>query len=128
MNIPFRRVTTSPQTIEVSGDGVKLEGTLSFKQRNIVMLDGEINGKLSVPCDICAEQFDIILHDKVKLLLSDGIYQGSDDEYDVIEMNDIIDLDELLHSEIELIRSDYHTCKRCEDNEGVENAEKFIKE
>jgi hypothetical protein len=58
-----------------------------------------------------------MLHDKVQMLLSDGIYNGSDETYDVIEMNGMIDMGEVLHSEIELIRSDYHTCESCKQTD-----------
>ena len=116
MKIPFRRISQTPQAFEAESDAIALKGTLSLRQRDMVLLDGELIGKISVPCDVCAEQFDIMLHDNVQLLLSDGVYTGSDEAFDVIEMDDVIDLDELLHSEIELIRSDYHTCSQCEQN------------
>jgi uncharacterized metal-binding protein YceD (DUF177 family) len=117
MKIPFRRISQTPQAFEVESDAMTLKGVLSLIHRDMVLLDGELIGKLSVPCDVCAEQFDIIMHDKVQLLLCDGVYTGSEESIDVIEMNETIDLDELLHSEIELIRSDYHTCSRCEHND-----------
>ncbi len=115
MNIPFRRIRMTPQEFEVTQENVTFKGTLVFKRRDLVFMQAQLQGKVSVPCDICAEQFDIMLDDEVELLLSDGIYNGSDEQFDVIEMNDIIDIDELLSAEIELIRSDYHSCGNCKN-------------
>ena len=115
MNIPFRRIGKMAQEFEVTHENATLKGTLVFKQRDLVLMQAQLQGKVSVPCDICAEQFDIMLDDEVELLLSDGIYNGSDEQLDVIEMNDIINTDELLSAEIELIRSDYHSCENCKN-------------
>lgn len=122
MNIPFRRIGSTPQEFEVTNGAATLKGTLVFKQRNLVLMNAHLEGKVSVPCDICAEQFDIMLDDEVDLLLSDGIYNGSDETFDVIEMNDNIELDALLHSEIELVRNDYHSCENCIDKEAQNSA------
>jgi uncharacterized metal-binding protein YceD (DUF177 family) len=115
MNIPFRRIGKTPQEFDVSNEEVTLKGTLVMKQRDLVLMNAHLEGKVSVPCDICAEQFDIMLDDEVDLLLSDGVYSGSNEQYDVIEMNNTIDMDALLHSEIELVRNDYHSCDNCKE-------------
>jgi uncharacterized metal-binding protein YceD (DUF177 family) len=114
MNIPFRRITATPQPFEIGSEGVILKGTLESKGRDLVLMKAHLSGTLRLPCDICAEPFDTALDEEVELLLSDGVFEGSDDDFDVVEMhNGTIDMDELLHSEIELIRSDYHSCENC---------------
>jgi uncharacterized metal-binding protein YceD (DUF177 family) len=113
MNIPFRRITKIPQEFEISSEGVTLKGTLTFKGRNLVTMNAHLSGKLQLPCDICAEQFDMPVEEELDLLLSDGVYEGSEDNFDVVEMDGVIDMDEIIHSEIELIRSDYHSCNNC---------------
>jgi uncharacterized metal-binding protein YceD (DUF177 family) len=116
MNIPFRRIGATPQSFEVSKDGVALKGTLVSKRRGLVFLKAYLKGSLTLPCDICAEPFDTVLDEALELLLSDGVFEGSDDDIDVVEMHQgMIDLDEVLHSEIELIRSDYHSCPNCKN-------------
>jgi uncharacterized metal-binding protein YceD (DUF177 family) len=117
MNIPFRRIGKTPQEFEVTSGEVTLKGTLFQKEGGLVLMKAHIGGKLTLPCDICAEDFDTMLDDEVELLLSDGLYHGSHDDLDVVEMDGSIDLDELLHSEIELIRSDYHSCEACKNKE-----------
>lgn len=114
MKIPFRRITSLPQNFEVTEEGSALEGTMVQKERGLVFIDAHLNGRISVTCDRCAEEFDIMSDEKVELLVSDGLYNGTHDDYDVIEMPDEIDLDALIHSEIELVRSDYHVCEQCQ--------------
>ena len=114
MNIPFRRITQTPQEFEASSEGVTLKGTLALKRHDLVLMKAHLSGSLRLPCDICAEPFDTVLDEELELLLSDGVFEGSDGDYDVVEMEgSVIDTDELLHSEIELIRSDYHSCDNC---------------
>jgi len=113
MNIPFRHLGKIPQPFEISKDDIHLSGTLLRKEGDLFLMQAHMNGKLSVFCDICAEQFDIMLDDEINLLLSDGIYRGSVSELDVVEMNGSVDMDELLHSEIGLVKSDYHRCELC---------------
>ena len=113
MNIPFRRITKTPTEFEVESDGVTLKGTVVFKERNLALLQAELSGEIVLTCDICAEDFATMLNEKIELLVSDGIYKGFDETYDVVEIEDVLDLDALIHSEIELIRSDYHSCENC---------------
>ncbi len=53
-----------------------------------------------------------------RIFISDGIYEDTDNiEIDVIEsLDSVADLDEILESEIELIKSDYHNCDNCKDS------------
>ncbi len=113
MNIPFRRITKTPTAFETSAEGVTLKGNVVFKERNLALLQAELSGEIMLTCDICAEDFATMLNEKIELLVSDGVYKGFDETYDVIEIQDVLDLDELIHSEIELIRSDYHSCENC---------------
>lgn len=115
MNIPFRRITQTPQEVEVTSGGVTLKGTLAHKRHGLVIMNAHLSGELQLPCDICAEPFTEVLDEEIALLISDGVFEGSDDDFDVVEMDGSIDMDELLNSEIELIRSDYHSCPNCKN-------------
>lgn len=116
MKIPFRKIGSIAQEFNILDNTVTFKGTLQHYQRGLIMLEGHINGTLAVPCDICAENFDTILDEKLKILLSDGIYNGHDEDYDVVEsLNGTIDIDDLLSSELESIRSDYHSCPLCQN-------------
>ncbi|MEO1938885.1 MAG: hypothetical protein ABGW85_09675 [Sulfurimonas sp.] len=55
------------------------------------------------------------MDEEVEFFISDGIYEDdSSIELDVVESFDgIADVEELLNSEIELIKSDYQSCDNC---------------
>lgn len=115
MEIPFRHVGKTPQPFELKQGSVTLKGTLWHKEGDLFQMQATLQGKVTVTCDICAEQYDIMVDDDIELLLHDGIYHGSEEALDVVEMDERIDMDGLLHSETELIRSDYHRCDACTD-------------
>ncbi len=114
MKIPFRKIGKTPQEFEYSEDNAVIKGTLTQRQRDLVMLSGHISGTLQLTCDICAENFDTILDEELTVLISDGVFHGNDDQYDVVEFFDgSIDIEAFLTSELESIKSDYHSCPKC---------------
>ena len=117
MNIPFRRITKTPTEFDTSSEGVTLKGTVVFTERNLALLQAELSGEIMLTCDVCAEDFATMLNEKIELLISDGVYKGFNETYDVIEIDETLDFDELIHTEIELIRSDYHSCDNCKNKE-----------
>ena len=117
MNLPFRRITKTPTAFETDAQGVTLKGEVVFTERNLALLQASLSGEITLTCDICAEDFATMLNEKIELLVSDGVYKGFDDTYDVIEIQETLDLDALLESEIELIKSDYHSCEDCKKQE-----------
>ena len=118
MKIGFNKVGTQAIPFEISKDNLKFSGTLEKFSRSLIELEAKITGELSIPCDICAEEFINTLDESVKFHLSDGIFQDNDDhEYDIVEIKDsIIDLDEILDSEVELFKSSYFCCENCQKN------------
>ena len=117
MNIPFRRITQTPTEFNTSTEGVTLKGEVVFRERNLALLQAQLSGEVMLTCDICAEDFATMLNEKVELLVSAGVYKGFNDTYDVIEIQEKLDFDELIHSEIELFRNDYHSCENCKNQE-----------
>ncbi len=114
MKIPFRKIGTTPQAFTVTQGSAVLNGTLNAYKRNLIQLEGHLTGTMELECDRCAENYDTILDEKLSFLLSDGIFHGNDEDYDVIEvLDETIDLDEILNSELELQRCDYHHCPSC---------------
>lgn len=56
----------------------------------------------------------MVVNEELKLLLSDGVFKGDEDEFLVIEIeNSLIDFDEIIQSEVNSIKSDYLYCKDC---------------
>lgn len=123
MNIPFRTITAQSKEIvyQLKGDGfnVSLQGDMTKKSPHIVELDIHIKGSVEIQCDTCAESYDEEIDDKVTLLITDTQYKNgaSDNDeknYDIIEALDgIIDIDEIVNSEINIFKYDYHKCINC---------------
>ena len=84
----------------------------------LILLKGNLVGLLEKPCDICAEEFRLPVNEKVEFFISDGIYEDDGGvDLDVVESLDgVADVEELLNSEIELIKSDYHSCEICKNS------------
>lgn len=114
MKIAFKKLSTQPLHFEVNRDNAFFSGDLILKKSNLAQLNGTITGSISIPCDLCAEEVERSLNEEIAFFLSDGIYEGSDEEMDVVEIDhSMIDMEELLRSEIELIKSDYFCCQNC---------------
>ncbi|DAB37389.1 MAG: hypothetical protein A2023_00160 [Sulfuricurvum sp. GWF2_44_89] len=115
MKIAFRKLGSQPLHFEVNSDNALFSGDLTLKKSNLAQLNGTITGSISIPCDLCAEEVENSLNEEITFYLSDGLYEGNDEELDVVEIDkSMIDLEELLKSEIELIKSDYFCCENCE--------------
>ncbi len=56
----------------------------------------------------------LVVNEELKLVSSDGVFKGDEDEFLVIEIeNSLIDFDEIIQSEVNSIKSDYLYCKDC---------------
>ena len=114
MSVPFRKITQAPQDFELTKDELVFKGTLVWTGKTFIDMNFSLSGKLEVACDSCAEDFKIDVKEPIHLLLTNGVYDGDEVELDVVEIrNHEIDLDEILDSEIELIKSGYFYCDQC---------------
>jgi len=116
MKIALRKVTKTPLDFEVESNEITFKGYLEYHNGKLILLKANLTGLLCKDCDICAEEFNMPLDEKIEFFISDGIYHkdNNDMEFDVVEsLNGIVDIEELLASEIELIKSDYHSCENC---------------
>ena len=118
MKITLRKVTKAPLDFEVKSNEITFKGYLEYHGGKLILLKATLTGSLEKSCDICAEEFIMPVNEEVEFFISDGVYEDeSSIELDVVESFDgIVDVDELLNSEIELIKSDYHSCKNCKQN------------
>jgi len=115
LKVILRRVTKTPLDFEVKSDEITFKGYLEYHSGKLILLKATMTGLLPKSCDICAEDFILQVNEEVEFFISDGIFDNNDTvELDVIESFDgSADLDEILNSEIELIKSDYHSCPNC---------------
>jgi len=115
MKVMLRKVTSTPLDFVVESNAITFKGYLEYYKGKLILLKANIYGPLVTECDICADEFTMKLNENVEFFISDGIYEddGSID-LDIVESLDgNVDVDELLNSEIELIKSDYHSCENC---------------
>ena len=125
MKILLRKVTKTPLDFEIKSDKITFKGFLQYHLGKLVLLKANLSGLVDVDCDICAKKFELPLNEGIEFFISDGIYEDEEDSIlDVVESFDSqIDLDELLNSEIELIKSDYFCCKECKSNRNFDSNE-----
>ena len=115
MKVTLRKVTKTPLDFEVKSNEITFKGYLEYHSGKLILLKADLSGLLTKPCDTCAEEFKMPVDEKVEFFISDGIYESDHNiEFDVVESFDgIADIEELLNSEVELIKSDYHSCENC---------------
>jgi len=123
MKIEFKKVPNTQKEFELNLDSVKFLGTFSKISQRLAKIDGNISGEIVVDCYKCGKEFPIALNEKQLYLLSDGPFDSENIREDelVIEIDDhMIDFDELLVSELESIKIDYHVCDECDEDTFVD--------
>jgi len=117
MRVTLRKVTKTPLDFDVKSDEITFKGYLEYHSGKLILLKAHLLGTVEVSCDICAENFKLDVDEDIEFFISDGLYEDEDNiDLDVVEsLNGNIDIEEVLASEIELITSDYHSCKNCKN-------------
>ncbi|MBP9616024.1 MAG: hypothetical protein KBD88_03270 [Aliarcobacter sp.] len=114
MKIEFRKAPQTPKELEIEYNSVKIEGTFCKISQSLVKVDAVLLGNTDIDCCRCGISEIIEVDEELHLLLSDGVYNKDESEYLVIEVeNNLIDFDEIIESELNSIKSDYHICKDC---------------
>jgi len=114
MKIEFRKIPQVTKELEVDYDSVKIEGTFCKISQSLVKIDAVLKGSTDIDCCRCGITEIIEVDEELHLLLSDGVYKKDESEYLVIEVeNSLIDFDEIIISELNSIKSDYHICEQC---------------
>ncbi len=117
MRIVFKKVPLVGIDFKTSFEKIDFYGSLKKESRDLVQCSGKLEGTLELPCDRCGEEFALQLDEKIELFASDGLYESGDELLEVMEFFDeTIDMDIILQSEVETLRSDYHYCPTCSDN------------
>ena len=117
MKVALRKVGKTPLDFEVKSNEITFKGYLEYHSGKLILLKANLNGFIEKPCDTCAEEFKLLVNEEIEFFVSDGLYEKDDIDLDVVESFDgIADIEELLNSEIELIKSDYHSCKNCKND------------
>ena len=126
MKIEFKKVPQTKKEFELNLDSVKFSGTFCRISSKLAKLDGKIQGNLPVQCAKCGDEFNISLDEKQLFVLSDGPFSVENEKEGelIIEVEDhIVDFDAILDSELESIRSDFHVCSQCINNDTLVDIE-----
>ena len=119
MKIEFKKVPQTPKVLEVEFNSVKIEGTFCKMSQSLVKIEAMLIGNTNIDCCRCGIVDNIEVNEKLNFLLSDGIFKDDDCEDLVIEIEDgLINFDEIIQSELEAIKSDYHICEQCSNDNG----------
>lgn len=120
MKIEFRKIPLQETEFELSSNSVKFLGTFSKISSKLAKINSNLSGNYDVDCCKCGITFDVPVDSDIEFLLSDGIYssESNDEELVIIEVEDhFLDINEVLHSELESLRSEYHVCDNCKTND-----------
>ena len=118
MKITLRKIGKTPLDFEIKSDKITFKGYLQYHAGKLILLKANLEGIVTRQCDLCAKDVELSVNEDIEFFISDGLYEDEDNtNIDVVESFDSqIDLDELLNSEIELIKSDYYSCEECESS------------
>jgi uncharacterized metal-binding protein YceD (DUF177 family) len=118
LKIELKKIPFNESDFKTSFENVVMKGSFYKETPNIVKIDAVLSGEVEVKCVKCLKPFTKKIEEKLKLIITDRIYNGFDDNYDVIEINsNIIDFDDIIMSEIESIKLDYENiCEECKES------------
>jgi len=119
VKIEFRKIPLEKSEFEISSNSVKFLGTFSKISSKLAKINSKTIGNCEVDCCKCGISFEIAINNEIQFLVSDGIYSSdNDEEFVIIEVEEhILDFNEVLHSEIESLKSEYHVCDACKNND-----------
>ena len=121
MVIEFRKISSQKKDFELSKDLVKFYGSFFKLKKDLVEINGKIEGDLSLVCSRCGNEFDKKIDQDLKLYISNGIVNHHKlNSFDIIETDSFVDFDFILSSELESIRSDLCFCNLCQNTKVVE--------
>jgi len=112
MKIEFKKINKISKKFNTNYENINFFGEFSRDRDNLINISAKIDGKLQCNCDRCAKGFDRIIDEDLEIKVSEGIYEGKEDVFEVFSSN-TLDFLELLKSELELIKNDYNHCKEC---------------
>ena len=114
MKIEFRKVPQINKELEFNYNSVKIEGTFCRISQSLVKIDAVLKGSTDIDCCRCGITEQIEVDEELQLLLSDGLYKEFRRVLFRSEVeNSLIDFDEIIQSELNSIKSDYHLCDEC---------------
>ncbi|BDR27842.1 DUF177 domain-containing protein [Helicobacter suis] len=115
MRLKMQKIGYSSSPIAYEHEGIRLEGGVKRISSNLFLLEGHLQGRIQVECARSAKPFFKEILQDLKVFICDGIFdpkEGNEagiDALDVIESFDgMIDIADVLYSEVQSIQADYH--------------------
>ncbi|BCZ18223.1 Hypothetical protein NHP190003_15050 [Helicobacter sp. NHP19-003] len=116
MRLDMQKIGHSVKSVACAFEGVHLDGQVHRVAPKLFMLEGHLHGEVPVVCARSAEVFNKTLSQDLKLLLCDGVFDPKQslegwgvDALDTMEcFGGVIDLEDILRSEVQSIQTDYH--------------------
>ena len=119
MKIPFEKLGRAQREFRYSRDGCVIYGALAKTDPQTVRMRSKIEGVVSMHCDRCGKEYPESVDIELNLTLSDGPRRVEDLE--TVEFKDgFIDMEMILRSELEALKSDYNYCSGCKEAGEIE--------
>jgi len=119
MRIAFNKVAKeNSYSLDLENERFSVKSNFKIKPKthSILHCHLDFHGKIDTICNRCGIEIAKEVDEKIELLISNGIFNGFDDNLDVVEfLDEFVDFDEILLSELELISTNYYNCGSCED-------------
>jgi len=117
LKIAFIKVSSHPKEFSHTKDGIELTGTLTRTRGHKVELNAQMRGEIILDCDRCAKKYPYRIDTPLEFALYDKVFPlENEEDLDSMEFLDgIIDIDEIIQSEVASIESFYHVCEDCEN-------------
>lgn len=114
MKIEIRKISFTPKEFERKfeneGENIVFNGVFYRTTGKTVKIEGNLTGTMILECNRTLEPFVHEVNEKLYFLVTEGLYKGFDEKYDIVESFDgFVDFDALIESELESIRFDYHS-------------------
>ena len=121
MKVEFRKIPLNQSEFDISSNSVKFLGTFSKISSKLAKISATLDGECDVDCCKCGSIITININEKIDFLVSDGVYtpnEHNDEKFVIIEVEDhFMDFNDILHSEIESLKSEYYICDTCKNND-----------
>ncbi|RUM55646.1 MAG: hypothetical protein DSY40_03665 [Nautilia sp.] len=117
MKIALKKIPFNKSDFETKLDNLTLKGIFFKEDNNSAKIEATLSGEVEVECIKCLSPFKREINEELKLIITDRVYNGFDEEYDIVEIDsNIIDFDDIITSEIESIKLEYNICDKCKDS------------
>jgi hypothetical protein len=127
MTIEFRKVRQEKDDFDFAiGDNIKVKGKFFYNTaKYMVELDASLVGDVEVDCCRCGNMFEKHIDFDSLILINDGVIKNdhNDDnlDYSIYEVsNHKIDFEEIMSSELDSLKLDYHVCEKCDNEDGLD--------